>query len=37
LSKLPVDRTLTADVNDLAPAEMLLNDSRHFGEVAREL
>ena len=30
-------RTLMLDVVDLGDAEMLLNNPRHFGEVARQL
>ena len=37
LRKLPVDRALMLDVNDLGDAEILLNDPRHLGETARQL
>ena len=37
LRRLPVARTLMLDVVDLGDAEMLLNNPRHFGEVARQL
>jgi len=37
LRKLPVDRALTLDVNDLGDAEMLLNNTRHLGETASQL
>jgi len=37
LRKLPVDRALMLDVIDMGDAEMLLNNSRHLGEAARQL
>jgi type IV secretory pathway VirD2 relaxase len=37
LRKLPVDRALMLDVNDLGDADMLLNNPRHLGETARQL
>ena len=37
LRKLPVDRALMLDVNDLGDAERLLNNPRHLGETARQL
>jgi type IV secretory pathway VirD2 relaxase len=37
LRKLPVDRALILDVNDLGDAEMLLSNPRHLGETARQL
>jgi type IV secretory pathway VirD2 relaxase len=37
LRKVPVDRALMLDVNDLGDAEMLLSNPRHLGEAARQL
>ena len=37
LRKLPVDRALMLDVNDLGDAEMLLSNTSHLGEAARQL
>jgi type IV secretory pathway VirD2 relaxase len=36
LRRVPVDRALMLDVNDLGDAEMLLSNPRHLGETARQ-